>query len=121
MTATVSTRVRITLASFLAYCVMSGMLSPIGIVLPSLAEQLALPVTEAAELFSWLTLGILLGAAIALIVFDLLALRTVMLLVCALVALSLFALRLYDSIWVLRLALGTVGTACGILLDHNSP
>lgn len=109
-----SARARITLASFFAYCVMSGMLAPIGIVLPSLAEQLAVPVTEAAELFSWLTLGILLGAALALVIFDFLSLRRTMLLVSALIIVSLLSLRFVDSIWVVRLALGCVGTCCGI-------
>ena len=33
-------RASVTLACFLAYCVMSGMLAPIGVVLPPLAEQL---------------------------------------------------------------------------------
>ena len=80
-----SVRIRITLDSFLAYCVMSGMLSPIGIVLPSVADHLSLSVTEAAELFSWLTLGILLGAALALVVFDVLTVRAAMLLVLSLI------------------------------------
>ena len=111
-----SVRIRITLASFLAYCVMSGMLSPIGIVLPSVAEHLSLSVTEAAELFSWLTLGILLGAALALVVFDVLTVRAAMLVVSLVIVASLLSMRLVESIWVIRIALGAVGTSCGILL-----
>jgi TsgA-like MFS transporter len=105
---------RLTLACFLAYFVMSGMLSPIGIVLPPLAEQLSLPPEAVAPLFSWLTLGILLGSALALFVFDLMSLRRWMLLLYALIALSLVLLRVSDSSWMLRLCLGSVGTCCGI-------
>ena len=71
----VDNRARITLACFLAYFVMSGMLSPIGIVLPPLAEHLALPVEMVAPLFSWLTVGILVGSALALGAFDVLSVR----------------------------------------------
>jgi TsgA-like MFS transporter len=107
-------RTRVTLACFLAYCVMSGMLSPIGVLLPSLADALAVPVADAAGLFSWLTLGILLGSALALVLLDVLGLRRAMLLVYAAIGVSLFALRFTDSPWVLRLCLGAVGTGCGI-------
>jgi TsgA-like MFS transporter len=109
-----SPEIRITAASFLAYCVMSGMLSPIGIVLPALAEFTGLGVTAAADLFSWLTVGILLGSALALVVFDVLALRAAMLLVYAVIAGALLALRFSSDLWVLRLALGVVGCGCGI-------
>ncbi|MFT7287270.1 MAG: TsgA-like MFS transporter [Halieaceae bacterium] len=105
---------RVTLACFLAYFVMSGMLSPIGIILPPLAESLALPVTEVAPLFSWLTMGILLGSGLALVAFELFGIRLWMLLLYLAIALSLLALRLSGDLWVLRLALGAVGTCCGI-------
>lgn len=93
---------------------MSGMLSPIGIVLPALADFTGLPVTEAAELFSWLTLGILVGSALALVVFDLLSLRAAMLLVYAAIAAALLSLYLASELWLLRLALGVVGAGCGV-------
>lgn len=93
---------------------MSGMLSPIGIVLPSLAEALALPVADAARLFSWLTFGILLGSALALIVFDIYSERFWLLLLYILIGLALIVLRLSDSLWALRIALGAVGCSCGI-------
>jgi len=107
-------RARATLACFLAYFVMSGMLAPIGIILPPLAETLALPAAQVAPLFSWLTFGILLGSALSLVVFDVIAVRVALVLVYALVAIALVVLRLSDTMVVLRLALGLVGTACGI-------
>ena len=105
---------RATLASFLAYCVMSGMLAPIGVVLPALADTLQLPLEEAAPLFTWLTMGVLVGSALALVVFDFLSLRASLLLVYGAIVVSLLLLRFLDLIWVLRLSLGVVGVACGI-------
>ncbi len=107
-------RVSVTLACFLAYCVMSGMLAPIGVVLPPLAEQLGIPVPAAGALFSWLTVGILVGSGLALVVFDLLSLRAAMLLIYVAIAGSLLLLRFTESPWLLRLALGVVGAGCGI-------
>lgn len=109
-----SNTVRVTLACFFAYFVMSGMLAPIGIVLPPLADYLGEPVAAVAPIFSWLTLGILLGSALALLVFDVLTLRIWILLVYLAVVIALLTLRLSDSLLALRLSLGVVGTACGI-------
>ena len=58
-------RHRITLAAFLAYFLMSGMLAPIGIISAPMAAALEIPVTAATASFSWLTIGILIGAIIA--------------------------------------------------------
>jgi TsgA-like MFS transporter len=93
---------------------MSGMLSPIGIVLPPLAETLSLPPEAVAPLFSWLTLGILLGSGLALFVFDFMSLRRWIFLLYVLIALSLLALRLVESLPLMQLVLGAVGTCCGI-------
>lgn len=109
-----SNRARVTLACFFAYFVMSGMLAPIGIVLPPLAEHLGQPIADVAPVFSWLTLGILLGSTLALVVFDVLSVRVWILLVYLAIAAALLTLRLSDSALALRLSLGVVGTACGI-------
>jgi len=93
---------------------MSGMLAPIGIVLPPLAEHLGQPIADVAPVFSWLTFGILLGSALALVVFDFLSVRVCILLVYLAIAAALLTLRLSDSALALRLCLGIVGTACGI-------
>ena len=65
-----SNRVRITLTSFLAYAVMAGMLSQIGIMIGPIAEHYAMQTTEVASQFSWLTVGILLGSLTSLGIFD---------------------------------------------------
>jgi TsgA-like MFS transporter len=105
---------RATLGCFLAYFVMSGMLAPIGIILPPLAESLDLPVDRVAPLFSWLTVGILVGSALSLFVFAILDLRRWLMLTYATVVAALLALAAFDPPSVLRLSLGLVGCACGI-------
>jgi len=107
-------RYRITLASFLAYFVMSGMLAPIGIVMQPMAEYFDRPVTSVSALFSWLTFGILAGSFAALFVFDWIGLRRVMLLLYSTIAASLAALNFTDNLIAVRLALGLVGVCCGI-------
>ena len=106
--------VRVTLACFLAYFIMSGMLAPIGIILPPLADYLGQPVEAVAPLFSWLTLGILVGSALALVAFDLLGIRHWLLIIYVLIAGSLLLLRATDALLVIQLALGVVGVGCGI-------
>lgn len=98
----------------MAYFVMSGMLSPIGIVLPTLADYLALPLVEAAGIFGWLTMGILLGSALALGVFDFLPERFWMLLLYTLIAVALVSMRFSSNLLALRIALGAIGISCGI-------
>lgn len=107
-------RYRITLASFLAYFVMSGMLAPIGIVMQPMADYFDRPVTAISSLFSWLTFGILAGSAAALFVFDWLDLRRIMLILYSAIAASLLALGISDNLIAVRIALGLVGLCCGI-------
>lgn len=113
----VSNSIRLTFASFLAYFIMSAMLAPIGIVLPPLAEHIGRPVDEVAPLFSWLTMGILVGSALALIVFDVLSIRSWMLIIYTLTAGCLLTLWLTDELLLIQLSLGLVGTGCGIGLS----
>lgn len=93
---------------------MSGMLAPIGIVLPPLAEHLGLPVERVAPVFSWLTLGILAGSALSLVVFDLLSVRRWLLIVYAAIVVALLLLRFAESPLILRASLGLVGAGCGV-------
>ncbi|MEM7763175.1 MAG: MFS transporter TsgA [Pseudomonadota bacterium] len=107
-------RHRITLAAFLAYFLMSGMLAPIGIISAPMAAALEIPVTAATANFSWLTIGILIGAIIALFIFDLVALRGVVITVSGACLLALVSIRLRADAMTIRLALGVIGVACGI-------
>jgi TsgA-like MFS transporter len=109
-----SNQVRITLVSFLAYFIMSGMLSPIGIIIGPMAEHFDQPITAISSLFSWLTFGILLGSILALIVFDWLALKPLLVLLYSALTVSLITLSIFNDLQVIALALGIVGVCCGI-------
>lgn len=93
---------------------MSGALSPIGIIVGPMAEHFDRPVTEIAALFSWLTLGILVGSIAALFVFDWIQIRKLMMILYVLITLSFVSLVLVDSLQLIGLALGMVGVCCGI-------
>ena len=105
---------RLTLASFLAYFVMSGMLAPMGIISGAMAEHFGLPVTEITARFSWLTLGILVGAIIALVIFDWIKLRKLLMLVYTMILACLISLTFFTNLTLIGIALGLVGVCCGI-------
>lgn len=107
-------QVAVTGAAFLAYFAMSGMLAPIGLISPVLAEQLELPLTEVTANFSWLTVGILVGSGLALLVLTAFPLRWLMLVVYALAAAAIGSLWLADSATLIWPALGIVGVSFGI-------
>ena len=54
-------KIRPTLISCLAYFIMSGMLSPIGITLGPMVDHFEQPITVISPQFSWLIMGILVG------------------------------------------------------------
>lgn len=93
---------------------MSGMLSPIGIISGPMAEYFGRPITEITAGFSWLTLGILAGAVIALVVFDWLQLKRIMIALYCLIAVSLLSLTQHDNLSLALVALGLVGVCCGV-------
>lgn len=103
-----------TLASFLAYFAMSAMLAPIGLIAPSLAETIGSSVTDATASFSSLTVGILVGSALALVLVPLLPLRWLMAGIYLVAAVALATLALHTNPVGYWLALGAVGVAFGI-------
>lgn len=105
---------RITLVSFLAYFVMSGMLAPIGIISGPMSEYFDQPITELTANFSWLTFGILAGSIIALLVFDWVPLRKLLTGVYGLILVCLISFALHDNINLVWPALGLVGVCCGV-------
>jgi len=114
MASLLSNQNKITLACFLAYFVMSGMLAPIGIISGPMSELFGRPITEVTAQFSWLTIGNLCGAALALIIFDFLRVRTVFLYVYVLIVASLVSLPLSNDLTLIGLALGVVGVCSGL-------
>lgn len=111
---TMTNKHRITLACFLAYFVMSGMLSPIGIISAPMAETLGLSITEVTAGFSWLTFGILIGAVAALFVFDWAGLRQLVILLYGMIAVALLIAGLTGTHVLIWPCLGIVGVCCGI-------
>jgi len=105
---------RITLISFLGYFVMSGMLAPIGIISAPMSEYFGQPITELIAHFSWLTFGILAGAVIALLVFDLIRLKRLMVILYCLIIACLVSFALHDNLDWIWPALGLVGVCCGV-------
>ena len=93
---------------------MSGMLAPMGILSGPMSEHFGQPVTEITARFSWLTIGILVGAAIALVIFDWVRLKRMMMLVYAVIFSSLVSLVFLDDLTLIGVALGLVGVSCGI-------
>ena len=79
-----------------------------------MAEYFGQPITEITAGFSWLTLGILVGAIIALFIFDWLLLKRVMVSLFCLILVSLLSLTIHDDLSLIRYALGVVGVCCGI-------
>jgi len=105
---------RITLVSFLAYFVMSGMLAPIGIVSGPMSEVLERPITDVMAQFSWLTVGILAGSVLALFLLDRVSLKILMAILYGLIVLSLVSLNFVDELTMIGVALGVVGVCCGL-------
>ena len=105
---------RITLVSFLAYFVMSGMLAPIGIISGQMAELFDRPITDVTAQFGWLTIGNMIGAMLALIIFDVLKVRTVFLVIYVLIIASILSLNFQDDLMKVGIALGVVGICCGL-------
>ena len=93
---------------------MSGMLAPMGILSGPMSEYFDQPVTEITTRFSWLTMGILIGAIIALVIFDWVRLKRLMMLVYGVIFTSLVSLTFIDDLTLIGLALGLVGVGSGI-------
>jgi TsgA-like MFS transporter len=107
-------KTRVTLASFLAYFVMSGMLAPIGIISGPMAELFDRPITDVTAQFSWLTIGNLVGATAALIIFDYLRVRTLLVVVYSLILVSLVSLNFTTDLTNIGVALAIVGVCSGL-------
>ena len=105
---------RITFVSFLTYFLLSSMLAPIGIISAPMAEHFGQSITEATRQFSWLTGGNLIGAIVALFVFDWLGIKKLVTLIYTIIALSLGSLIFVEDLIFSSLLLGVVGLGSGI-------
>ena len=107
-------RHRITLVSFLAYFILSGMLAPIGIIAGPMATLFDQPITDVIARFSWLTLGNLAGAVIALFMFDWISLKRLLLILYSVILLSLLSFNFGSDLTAIGLALGSIGLCSGL-------
>ena len=107
---------RITVASFLAYFVMSAVISPLGIVSGPIAGHYEIPVTTATAGFSYLTAGILVGTLVSLVIFDLFRLKHIVLGCSGLTCVSLACIYIVDTYLLFPVWLFLVGLACGVNL-----
>ncbi len=105
---------RLTLVSFLTYFLLSSTLAPIGIVSAPMAAFFGQSITEVTQRFSWLTGGILVGAVIALFIFDWIALKKLLIGIYSLIAVALFSLAFTTNLTYGGLVLGVTGVGSGI-------
>lgn len=105
---------QITAVSFMSYFVMSGMLAPIGIISGPIATRFGKPITEVTAQFGWLTFGILIGAITAVLVFDWIQLKKLVVLLYTLIVLSLLSLNVITDLTMIGMILGVVGVCCGL-------
>jgi TsgA-like MFS transporter len=93
---------------------MSGMLAPMGIISGPMADHFGQDIAEITSRFSWLTMGVLGGAIAALVIFDWVGLKRMMILVYGVTAVCLASLYMADDLQLVGISLGLVGICCGI-------
>lgn len=108
---------KITLTSFLAYFIMSAIITPLGVVSQPLAEYFSVSITAATAIFSSLTSGIFIGSVIAIFIFDYLRIKTVVSGAGGLILGSLVSIYLLDSFFALSVCLFFAGLGCGVALS----
>lgn len=108
---------RITLTSFLAYFIMSAIITPIGIVSQPIAERFGVSITQSTAAFSSLTTGIFIGAVIAIFIFDYLRIKKVVLTASLLTLIGLSAMIVGHSFLMLNAGLLAAGIGCGLALS----
>lgn len=107
---------QITLTSFLAYFMMSSVISPIGIVTAPIARHYGLSLTAATASFSYLTAGVLAGTLAALVIFDWFRLKRIVISSAVLLSAALMAIYVVDNYAWFPLWLFLAGLACGVAL-----
>ncbi len=85
-----------------------------GIISGAMAEHFDLPVTEITARFSWLTIGVLIGAIIALFIFDQFRLKSLFKALYAITIAALVSLLFIDNLFLVGMTLGLVGICCAI-------
>ena len=105
---------RITIVSFLTYFILSAMLAPIGIISGPMADHFDQSVSDATRQFAWLTGGNLIGAIIALFVFEYISLKKLFVFTYGMIALALISFRAVEDLNTVGYILAIVGFGSGI-------
>jgi fucose permease len=111
---------RISLSSFLAYFIMAAIITPLGVVSTPIAEYFSVSVTAATAAFSSLTTGILIGAILAIFVFDYARIRTVVIAAAGLIGVGLSATYLFPNFLLFNASLFIIGVGCGVSMSTAS-
>ena len=104
------------MTSFLAYFVMSAVISPLGIVTDPIARHYDLSITTATAGFSYLTAGILAGTLVSLVIFDLARIKNIILCCSGLTCVSLASIYIVDLYLFFPVWLFVAGLSCGVNL-----
>jgi len=107
---------KITLTSFMAYFVMSSLISPLGIVSGPIATHYGISVTAATADFSYLTVGLLLGTVLSFFIFDIARLKTIIVSFSCAICVCLAGMYFVDVYVLFPVWLFIIGIACGVNL-----
>lgn len=110
-------RAAITLGSFLAYFVMSAIISPLGVISAPIADYYEISLTTATATFTYLTSGILIGTLIAIFIFEFIPIRRIVIGGFVLICGAIYAIYASDIFAVFAFCLGLIGACCGIELS----
>jgi len=113
-------RLRLTLASFLSYFILAGLISQIGVLTAPMAAHFGRSLTEVAEQFTWLSVGVSAGALLSLVYFEWSGLRRSYLVCYSLAGLALLSLVVVDRWILLGPALAVVGVFGGLGLNASA-
>ena len=105
---------KITLTSFMAYFIMSSVISPLGLITKPISEHYGISITAATTDFSYLTSGLMLGTVISFFIFDMLRIRTIISSFSLLICFSIAAIYFVDIYVLFPIWLLIIGTACGV-------
>lgn len=114
---TVANKVRITLTSFLAFALMSAVISQLGVVSAAMAEQFDVDVTHTVAMFSYLTTGVLVGSFLAMFIFDPLGIKKSIVIFSCCILMCLVGLWFVQTLTAIPIFLFIIGVGCGVLLS----
>ncbi|MDB5041207.1 MAG: hypothetical protein JWN27_1933, partial [Candidatus Eremiobacteraeota bacterium] len=103
-----------------AYAVMSGLLTPTGVILGAAAHALGAPVTQTAALFSALTGGNLVGIALCFALFERLSLRAAISVANAAILAGVAMLTFSSALPFAIVGLGIAGVGSGVGLSAGA-